>query len=155
MNKFEELLDEAEDAGVTVHENFPLEGKESGLYVDKNVALSDQLQTTIEKSCVLAEELGHHHTTVGNIIDQSDARNRKQERQARLYGFNRLIGLQGLIRAIEHGCGSLYEIAEYLEVTDEYLHKCLECYRDKYGEGTVVDNYVIHFIPALRAGKML
>lgn len=32
-----------------------------------------------EKACVLAEELGHHYTAVGDIIDQSYYSNRKQE----------------------------------------------------------------------------
>ena len=32
-----------------------------------------------EKACVLAEELGHHYTTVGDIIDQKESENRKQE----------------------------------------------------------------------------
>ena len=30
-----------------------------------------------EKACVLAEELGHHYTTIGDIIDQKESENRK------------------------------------------------------------------------------
>lgn len=41
--------------------------------------------------------------------------NQKQELQARLYGYNKLIGLQGLINAFEHNCTNLYETAEFLE----------------------------------------
>lgn len=84
MNKYETLLSEAMSSDVVVDENFQFSGKTSGLYIDGNIALSDKLRTTAEKSCVLAEELGHHYTTVGNIVDMTDAQNRKQERQARL-----------------------------------------------------------------------
>ena len=80
--------------------------------------------------------------------------NRKQERQARLWGYNRSIGLFGLIRAYEAGCQNKYEVAEYLEVTDEFLADCIECYRQKYGIGTTVDNYYIMFIPNLTIGKI-
>lgn len=81
--------------------------------------------------------------------------NRKQERQARLWGYNRSIGLLGLIRAYEHGCKDKYEIAEYLDVTEEYLENCINCYQDKYGEYKTVDNYTIYFIPNLMIFKKI
>lgn len=41
----------------------------SGLYFNGNIAIEKKLTQT-QKTCVLAEELGHHYTTVGNILDQ-------------------------------------------------------------------------------------
>lgn len=79
----------------------------------------------------------------------NDVWNRKQERQARLWGYNKLIGLTGIINAFRAGCQSRHEMAELLDVTEEYLQECIDCYRDKYGEYTAVDNYVIYFIPNL------
>lgn len=81
--------------------------------------------------------------------------NRKQERQARLWGYNRSIGLFGLIRAYEHGCKDKYKIAEYLDVTEEFLENCIACYRDKYGILTIVDNYIIYFIPHLTIAELI
>ncbi len=75
----------------------------------------------MEKSCILAEELGHHYTTVGNILDQSSVSNRKQELRARMWAYNKLIGLMGIIKSYEHGCQSYHEMAEYLDVTEEFL----------------------------------
>lgn len=154
MNKYEELLYEADNAGISIDENFHFNGNISGLYIDGNIALSDNLKTTTEKACVLAEELGHHYTSVGNIIDLSDVQNRKQERQARLWAYNKNIGLNGLINAYEARCTNRFETAEYLGVTEEYLQECIDCYRDKYGIGTTVDNYYIMFIPNLKVGKI-
>ena len=82
-------------------------------------------------------------------VSYTHLHNRKQERQARLWAYNRLIGLRGIIKAYEAGCQSRYEIAEYLEVTEECLQECIEIYRDKYGVYTTVDNYVIYFLPNL------
>ena len=149
MTKYEELLCEAINTGISVDENYSFKGCLSGLYVDGNIALSNQLQTTPEKTCVLAEELGHHHTSVGNIIDMNDVRNRKQEHQARLWGYNKLIGLTGIINAFRAGCQSRHEIADLLDVTEEYLQECIDCYRDKYGVCTEVGTYTIYFIPSL------
>ena len=96
---------------------------------------------------MLAEEIGHYHTSSGNILDQNKVESRKQEYRARLYGYNLKIGLVGLIRAYEAGCGNLYEMAEYLDTTEEYLKEAMQCYHAKYGVYTVVDNYVIYFKP--------
>ena len=58
-----------------------------------------------------------------------------------------LTGHDGLIRAYEAGCGNLYEMAEYLDATEEYLKEAIQCYHAKYGVYAVVDNYVIYFEP--------
>lgn len=155
MNKYEELEQEAFDKNVKVHNYYLGESNFKGLYMDGNIALNTSLETTVEKACVLAEELGHHHTTVGNILDIDIAWNRKQERQARLNGYNRLIGLIRLIEAYESGCQSRYEIAQHLDVTEEYLQECIDCYTDKYGVGISVGEYYVTFIPYLSVMKLI
>ena len=150
---YETLLDEASNSGLIVKEK-PLYSSD-GRIKGNRIAIRQDITTTTEKSCVLAEELGHHYTSVGDIIDLSDVQNRKQERQARLWAYNKQIGLYGLIQAFQHGCTSLHEIAEYLEVTEQFLHEAIECYRNKYGICATVDNYVIYFIPNLTIGERL
>lgn len=125
-----------------------------GLYVNGRIAINVKM-SDIEKACVLAEELGHHYTTYGNILDQSDTSNRKQELRARTWAYNKQIGLLGLIRAYEHGCRNRFEIAEYLEVTEEVLEECLVFYRNKYGMCQSIDNYVVYFIPHLVIMKQI
>lgn len=152
MNPYEILLDNAYNDGMLVKEK-PLQGSDGRIKGNK-IAIREDM-TILEKTCTLAEELGHHHTSVGNIIDMESAQNRKQERQARFWSYNKLIGLTGLIKAYEHGCQNRYEVAEYLEVTDEFLEECIACYRDKYGVGTVMNNYMIFFIPHLAVMKII
>lgn len=150
--KYNALLNEANAEGISIKER-PFKTYD-GRLKGKDIYLRKDMNTT-EKSCVLAEELGHYYTTVGDILDMNVPENRKQERQARLWGYNRVIGLFGLIRAYEHGCKDKYEIAEYLDVTEEYLEDCIDCYRDKYGEYKTVDNYTIYFIPNLMIFKKI
>lgn len=154
MNKLEKLEQDAFEDNVKVHDYYLGEESLRGIYVNGNVAINTSVNNSIEKACVLAEELGHHHTSVGNILDMDLTGNRKQERQARLWAYNKLIGLTGIIEAFEHGCQSRYEMAEYLEVTEEFLEECLACYRNKYGIGTTLDNYYIMFIPNLNVGRI-
>ena len=149
MNKLEQLEQAAFEDKVRVHDYYLGEDSLKGIYIDGNVAINTSVSNSAEKTCVLAEELGHHHTSVGNIIDMENVSNRKQERQARLWGYNKLIGLSGIINAFRAGCHNRHEIAEKLDVTEEYLQECIDCYRDKYGVCTEVDNYIIYFIPNL------
>ncbi len=144
---YEELLHEAKSTGLIVKEKH-IPGYGGRIYGNR-IAIHNELETSTEKACVLAEELGHYHTTVGDITDLSDSKNRKQERQARLWAYNKLIGLTGIIRAYQSGCHSQHEIAECLNVTETFLQECIECYRNKYGVYATVDNYIIYFIPYL------
>lgn len=149
---YEELQIEHDGISVTEMDLTDVSGLK-GLYYNGCVAIEQRLPNK-EKSCVLAEELGHHYTTVGNILDQSSVSNRKQELRARMWAYNRQIGLLGIIKSYEYGCRSLYDMAEYLEVTEEFLKDALERYRQKYGMYTVVDNYIIYFEPGLGVVKM-
>lgn len=153
MNSYEILLSEASENGLIVKEK-PLKYN-NGRIKGSRVAIRQDLSTSVEKACVLAEELGHYYTTYGNILDQSNTSNRKQELRARAWAYNKQIGLIGLIRAYEHGCRNRFEIAEYLEVTEEVLEECLVFYRNKYGMCRSIDNYVVYFIPNLAIMKKM
>lgn len=144
---YEVLLNTADRAGLMVKEK-PL-SESDGLIKGNRIAIRKDIPTQAEKSCVLAEELGHYFTSAGNILDQTDIVNRKQEYRARLYGYNLKIGLTGIMSAHTAGCRNLYEMADYLDVTEEYLKEALNCYQSKYGEYVKVDNYMIYFIPSL------
>lgn len=155
MNTYEHLEDEACKDGIDIVNRKFNSNRIKGLYCDGTVALNSQLETSKERACVLAEELGHHHTSVGIIVNLSDAQNCKQERQARLWAYNKQIGLYGLIRAYEQGCRNRHEVAEYLDVTEEFLEEAISTYREKYGVYTTVDNYTVYFIPNLMIGKKI
>lgn len=142
---YEQLLTTADQKGLLVKEK-PLV-QHDGLLSGRRIAIRRNIETQVEKSCVLAEEIGHHCTSSDDILDQTDIMNRKQEYRARFYGYNLKIGLTGLIRAYEAGCRSIFEMAEYLDATEEYLKEALLCYKSKYGICIAVDNYIIYFEP--------
>ena len=129
---YEQLLTAADQEGLLVKEQ-PLTGHD-GLIRGRRIAIRKDIETQAEKSCVLAEEIGHYRTSSGNILDQSKVENRKQEYRARLYGYNLKIGLIGLIRAYEARCRNR-------------LEEAIDCYKTKYGLYASVDNYIIYFEP--------
>lgn len=149
---YDELLKEAQDNNLIVKEKpLPIS---KGRIKGNRIAIKHNM-TEIEKACVLAEEIGHHYTAVGNILDQSTVENRKQEMRGRLVAYNKMVGLRGLVDAYNHHCRNLEDTAEYLEVTPEFLQETIDCYRSKYGICTTVDNYAVIFEPNLAILKLI
>lgn len=147
---YEELLNLAESKNIKIHEGYDLSGTRiKGLYCDGNIALSKDLHTEAEKKCILAEELGHYETAVGDITDQTLTANRKQELRGKLMAYNKVVGLLGFVQAYQHHCHDLHDMAEYLDVTDAFLSDTITCYRAKYGSHARIDNYVIYFEPTI------
>ena len=143
---------EVDQEGLIVKEK-PLLAND-GRIQDNKIAIRSDIPTQTQKACVMAEELGHYYTTVGNILDQNITSNRKQELRARVWAYNKMVGLTGLLRAYQHGCRNRFEIAEYLDVTEKFLEECLGYYRNRYGVCTKIDNYVIYFEPHLGIADM-
>jgi Zn-dependent peptidase ImmA (M78 family) len=118
-----------------------------GLIRGRRVAIRRSIETTAEKACVLAEEIGHYYTSTGDILDQEDVRSRQQERRAREYAYAIMVGLDGIIAAFEHGCRNRYETAQYLDVTERFLEDALDRYSSKCGKVAYYKGYQICFDP--------
>lgn len=143
---YETLLREAEKEQIEVIE-IPLHENIKGLYCDGNIALNIHIPTTAEKTCILAEELGHYYTSYGNIIDISNISNRKQEIKARRWAVKRLLPICKIIQAHKAGCRNFYEVAEYLGVTEEFLRHSFKVYNSIYGNFKECGRYVVYFDP--------
>lgn len=143
---YQNLLEEAESEGVEVIDNCNIGGLK-GLYIDSIISLSNNISCQKEKKCILAEELGHHYTSYGNILDQEDICNRKQEIKARQWAYERLVTFDGLIAAYEKGAHNRYEISLFLEVTENFLQKAINFYKFKYGLFCKHKDYYIYFEP--------
>ncbi len=146
MITYEQLLMEADSKGLlTKEKNLPIS---KGRIKGNRIAIKNGM-TEKEKKCVMAEELGHYYTGTGDILDQSSVSNRKKELYGRVYAYNKLVGLMGIIDAHKHHCQNLFETAEYLDLTEEFLSDALNYYKAKYGKSVSIDNYVIYFEPCL------
>lgn len=155
MNAYEQMKDAAYTEGIEVIERRFDSSRIKGLYCDGTAAVNASLETSSAKGCVLAEELGHYYTSSGDILDMTSAVNRKQEYKARLWAYNHRIGLHGILSAYKAGCQSTYEIADYLDVIEEFLLEAIACYQNKYGICVEFDNYIIYFVPSLAVFELM
>ncbi|AFM43006.1 putative Zn peptidase [Desulfosporosinus acidiphilus SJ4] len=96
------------------------------IVLDKNLHHSHRLHR-----CVLAEEIGHFYTAARtNILTVHTSANlqtieNQDERKAAQYATDLLIPDSELIKALESGCRSCFELAEYFDVTEWFMYRKL------------------------------
>ena len=121
-----------------------------GLYVEQShtkiILLSKNIETDRERKCVLAEEIGHYESTVGDILDQDILINRKQELTARRIAYEKLLPLDQIIAA--HETSTTYEeLLDILDVTHEFYDEAMNYYNNKHGIYTEYKGYFVKFNP--------
>ena len=143
MCNYEKLLHDASMIGLEVKE-IQFESDAKGLCKGQKIGIRKDLSDA-EKACVLAEEIGHYYTTVGNILNQKNTENRKQEIKARKWAVDKILTIEDVFEATEHPCNNLYEVAEYLGVTEEFLLEALEIFKKRYGHSYTYNGKTIIF----------
>ncbi|KYG90850.1 hypothetical protein A0U40_17800 [[Bacillus] sp. KCTC 13219] len=144
--QYEQLAIEVYQNKIEIYEEY-MTPSFKGLYSDNIIWLNKLIRTHTEKTCVLAEEFGHYHTTDGNILDQSNISARKQELNARRWAYNKLVPLSKIVQAHKLHLRNRYELADFLNVTEDFLKDALEWYKSKHGLYVSMGNYTICFEP--------
>lgn len=149
---YENAVIEIEKHGMVLVE-VPLQVHD-GLIAGNVIGIRQDIPTTVEKAQTAYEELAHGLLNAGNIIDQDDMANRKQEKKARRLA-HRLMGvdLKGIVECYTAGCRNIYEMAEQLECTEDFLKEALINFREIYGRSTRWQEYTIFFWPTLAVVK--
>jgi hypothetical protein len=140
--RYENLLQEATDDGYTVVEKH-FKSRALGLCNGKKIGICKHLLSN-EKLCVLAEEMGHGKLTVGNILDQSDIGNIKQEHKARCWAYKKLVSPEDIHKAAKNGCGEIHEIAEVMDLPQKFLQDYIAYYKAHAGglpENAISEEY--------------
>jgi Zn-dependent peptidase ImmA (M78 family) len=101
-------------------------GLPSAIGINKSILSNTKLLT-----CVLAEELGHHFTTIGDTTAEYYSYSdrlmvNKKETLALKWATEFLLPLNEIISIMKNLPSSLYEMADHLGVTEEFLLKRLE-----------------------------
>lgn len=146
MSNYENLISLAHSKGINVIESDLGIDKPFGKCIGNLIIINNRVNEC-EKLCVLYEELGHFNLTVGDITDQSDLNNRKQEYIARRWSYEKLISPEDIINAIISGIDNIYDLAEILNVTEDFLIQSIEHYKKKYGIYYVGKTHLLTFEP--------
>ncbi|MBQ6448566.1 MAG: ImmA/IrrE family metallo-endopeptidase [Bacillus sp. (in: Bacteria)] len=142
---YETLLSEAEKNAIDVYER-KMNSSIKGLYGDRVIWINKN-QSSTEKYCTLSEELGHHYTTSGHILNLKTITNIKQEKRARNWGYKKLVPLKKIVQAHKTGIKNRYELAEFLNVTEKFLDEAIQRYKEEFGLFKNVDGLTVCFEP--------
>ncbi|MDQ0149160.1 ImmA/IrrE family metallo-endopeptidase [Eubacterium multiforme] len=108
---------------------FKVPGLSPTIGIHKNI-----VHNTKKYISVLAEELGHHFTSIGDLtaecVTYAQKLNRsKQELRARRFAANYLISDDEIIGAILQNINTIYGLSSYFNVTEEIIkYKLLSIY---------------------------
>lgn len=93
-----------------------------------HVVLSSAIHGTAEKEC-LAHELGHcEYGGFYNRYSPYDIR-AKAERRADKWAFSKLVPYGQIMAAVGHGITEVWELAEYFDVSVEFMGRALAYYK--------------------------
>ena len=133
MDKIEELCNEAGGLGIDVHEReIPVPGM-SAAYIKTETGehiVIRQDGTQAERACWLAEELGHHYTGVDRRLHYTAVDDWRAEAKARKWAHDRLLSPEA-IRTAARNTDDIYEIAEALDVSTEFLKESIDDFQSK------------------------
>lgn len=137
MNKLEELYDLANINNIDIHffdlkhlnllgVNIEKEELPHMIFLDHSLKQNNKLHLEI-----LAHELGHYFSTIGNNIDNSynyrcKLNQNKIENKANRWAYEYLICEKELIKAINKNITTLTDLADYFEVSIEFFIKRLK-----------------------------
>ncbi len=156
LNYYEKLLSKHEKI-INIYDYADLGGIAKGLYVSSNIGstilIDKRIKTTKEKHCILAEELGHYYVNVGNIYNQRNLENIKEEKKGQAWAYKNLLPVHTLIKAYRNGVRNKFELAEYANVTEEFIENAISYYRRKYGCNIKIGSYNITLEPNINIMK--
>lgn len=156
MDKYESLLEMAQNNDLTVYENVQFNQDINGLIVNNTIALSSKLKKSSEKKCVLAEEIAHYLVNTGDIVGLDMAENCYQENKAHRYAVDMVLSLQKLIDTIIdlQEEATIANVAERLDVTEGFLEKSLEFYSQRFGDVLEYKGYIVTFVPQVHVHEI-
>lgn len=121
----------AEENGIVIDRiSLPLNLSASVMCENKMyVAIDKNIRGAEERVC-LAHELGHCQTaSFYNIFAPLDVRG-KHERRADKWAIKRLVPPTKYKNALRNGYNDIYSLAEYFDVTADFMKKAVDYYRD-------------------------
>lgn len=142
MNNVEKLMSRFPSLEYRFENNMP--DKQKGLYID-NVVYLNPRQSSNELASTVAEEIGHHLTSFGDIVAQDNNEKRKQEQKARDIGATLIVGPEDFIECYYERFTYMWESAEFLGITTEALKEAVKTYSKMYPDGLTYKNYRIIF----------
>lgn len=135
MDRLEALEAQARRLGVIVDSTILRETDGlDGLYLawpEGAIILVNAHRSRGTQAIALAEEIGHHLRTCGNVIRLDTVAARKGEMAGRAWSYRALMPPEKVAGAVRSGVCTPWELAEHFGVTDSFVRDALAYYQRK------------------------
>ena len=133
LTRYELIRIHVEEAGFKVDEDILAE--DSGGIIFGRSIIIDKFLNYKEKYIILLHEWIHYIVSPRkNMMNQNDPNNRREEKKVNSLIYKHFLPLEKIhSAAVKYNCNNTYELAEALEVPEEFLLPCLKHYVQKYG----------------------
>ncbi|NLM16093.1 MAG: hypothetical protein GX218_09590 [Clostridiaceae bacterium] len=142
MERLNAIIEQLENSGVQIDWH-RISGIEGYTRIHENgevyMAVDPQLSTS-RKAAVAYHEAGHFYCGLGELSD-------KNEFRADSWAARQLIVPEEIVQAVKDGIKNVYELAEKLDVDQEYLEHCLRILKIVRGPYIEHKQYVIWLDP--------
>jgi hypothetical protein len=141
LSLLERLEQAAFEDGIAVYNYRLSEAKKSGCYCNGDIRAiamdKARILSTAEETVLLAEEVGHYKTdslysisaTYNTAIERTNRI--KCEAEAKRWAIKKVLPASKIKRAIKQGAVNDFEVAEYCNVTLDFLQEAFAYYRVK------------------------
>ncbi len=93
------------------------------------VALNPKsIRNHTEEKVILAHELGHHFKNSFYDISSTFELRERQENRADRWAIENLVPFEELKKAIDSGHTEIYDLAEYFDVTEDFMRNAIYTY---------------------------
>lgn len=142
MNALETVIDDVSKTLPIYECNLLQNTGRYGLY-SKGHILIEQRMNDKSKKVVIMEEYLHSKHTIGNILDESDIRNKKQENFVRRKNYELLFSWKSIVTAFNMGFTYYHDVAEYFDLPEDFIREAVEHYKSTHELLWDVGEYVI------------
>lgn len=155
MDKINIIYNTVNRQNIIIEETNFKNSKIKGLYLELNdfppiIALDKSILSYRSLFLsILAEELGHHFTTQGNLLNDSNSysdklNKNKKENLAKKWAANFLISDDEFVQALNSCICNNFDMCDYFNVTEEILnYKILSIMHDEIKYKTIVNNFML------------
>lgn len=148
MTTLESLEQAARDQNIAlITHHLPVKGFYYASEDFAAIALSAKLETACERCTILAHELGHYHTHPPDLFLVSESARDKYEHMADVWAAKTLLPVRKLIAAWQRGIRNVWDLAEYLDVTPDFINKSIDILEEQYGEYIYLGDVCLYFRP--------
>jgi len=151
LGKYNSLLRKLDEEMIDIYDyDFDIDERSygmRGLAYNGTILISNTIETNAERYCVALEEYWHIKLTEGDITDLSNMNNCKQEHKARMIAYETASEIEDMVMAYKSGARNIYELSEYLGLTEQFLIEASLSMQSKHGTCFKIKGYTVCFSP--------